>query len=107
MPVLVIMSCTLAAVGVYFLPLIVAVKRKQRNFLTLALFNVLVGWTAIGWIVAMLWARHPEIVRRIARTLRRYHRRQTQATVASIVACSQARADESSKSRRAAGYSNF
>jgi len=107
MPVLVTMICTLAAVGVYFLPLIVAVQRKQRNFLTLALFNVLVGWTAIGWIAAMLWARHPEIVGRIARTLRRYRRRQIQATVASIVARSQARADESTKSRHASSYSNF
>jgi uncharacterized membrane protein len=107
MPVLIVMSCTLAAVGVYFLPLFVAVKHKQRNLLTLALFNVLVGWTAIGWIVAMLWARHPEIVGHVARTLRRYHRRQAQATVASIVASSQARADESAKSRRAASYSNF
>ena len=106
MPVLLILSVALAAAGVYFLPLFVAVRREQRNLLALALFNVLAGWTAIGWIAAMLWARHPEIAGQIARNLRRHRRRHIQATVGCIIACTQARADESTKSSHAANRSN-
>jgi|ERR1700722_20013399 hypothetical protein len=107
MPVLVVLSLALAAAGIYFLPLFVAVRHTRRNFVALALFNIVVGWTIIGWVAAMVWARHPEIAAHVARNLRRHRRRQIQATVASIVARSQARADESTRSRRAASHSNF
>ncbi len=107
MPVLVVLSLAVAAVGIYFLPLFIAVRHTRRNFVALALFNILAGWTVIGWIATMVWARHPEIAARIARKLRRHRRRQIQATVASIIARSQARADESTKSRRTASHSNF
>jgi hypothetical protein len=98
MSVLVIPSLALAVCGLYFLPLLVAVRHTRRNLLALALFNVLVGWTIFGWIAAMVWARHPEIAAHVARTVRRHRRRQIQATVASIIAGSQARADQSTRS---------
>jgi hypothetical protein len=102
MRVLAILSLALAVVGVYFLPLFVADRRTRRNLVALALFNVLAGWTIIGWTAAMLWARHPEIAAQIARNVRRHRRRQIQASIASIIARSQARADESTKSAQPA-----
>jgi hypothetical protein len=40
----------------YFLPTIVAVIRKKRNALAIFLLNLFLGWTFIGWVVAIVWA---------------------------------------------------
>lgn len=39
---------------VYFLPAIIAMKDK--NALGIFLLTLLLGWTIIGWIGAMIWA---------------------------------------------------
>jgi len=41
---------------VYFLPIIMAIARHKRNILGIVLVNVLLGWTFIGWVVALVWA---------------------------------------------------
>ena len=43
-------------VAVYVLPAIVASKRRHRHRRTILVINLLLGWTTIGWIVAMVWA---------------------------------------------------
>jgi hypothetical protein len=40
----------------YFLPSIVAYKRKRKNAQAILLLNLLLGWTVIGWIVSIVWA---------------------------------------------------
>jgi hypothetical protein len=40
----------------YFLPTIVAIVRKKRNVGAIAILNFFLGWTLIGWIVALVWA---------------------------------------------------
>jgi hypothetical protein len=40
----------------YMLPAIVAYKRKHRQRMPITVLNLLVGWTAIGWLVAIVWA---------------------------------------------------
>lgn len=42
--------------GVYFLPLIVAWRRHVVNVGSVAVINVLLGWTLIGWVVALAMA---------------------------------------------------
>lgn len=42
--------------AVYVLPTIVAVYRQHHNRVPITLVNVLLGWTAIGWVVALVWA---------------------------------------------------
>jgi len=44
----------------YFLPTIVALVRKQPRIKAIVLVNVFAGWTAIGWILAMVWATSTE-----------------------------------------------
>lgn len=39
-----------------FLPTIVAVRRKHGNAVPIFLTNLLLGWTIIGWAVALIWA---------------------------------------------------
>jgi len=40
----------------YFLPSIVALARQKRDLVSILLLNVFLGWTAIGWVVALIWA---------------------------------------------------
>ncbi len=42
--------------GLYFLPTIVAFKRRRPNQASIAVVNFFLGWTLIGWVVAMAWA---------------------------------------------------
>lgn len=38
----------------YFLPTILG--RKKNNFNSILILNILLGWTLIGWIVALVWS---------------------------------------------------
>lgn len=40
----------------YFLPFIVALARSKRDVLGIFLLNFFLGWTLIGWVVALIWA---------------------------------------------------
>lgn len=40
----------------YFIPTIIAFKRKHRNKIPVGLTNFFFGWTIIGWIVCLIWA---------------------------------------------------
>ena len=48
--------------GSYFLPTIVAWRRHHRNLLALGVLNLLLGWTVVGWVIAIVWSlmRQPE-----------------------------------------------
>ena len=41
---------------VYFLPWIIALSRHSNKSTGIALLNLLLGWTIIGWIAALIWA---------------------------------------------------
>lgn len=43
-------------IGLYFLPLIIAWQGKAPNVGSVAVVNIFLGWTFIGWIVAMAMA---------------------------------------------------
>lgn len=40
----------------YFLPAIVAFARSKRDAGAILVLNLLLGWTAIGWVIALVWA---------------------------------------------------
>jgi hypothetical protein len=40
----------------YFLPWFQALSSHKRNSTAIGLLNLLLGWTVIGWIVALVWA---------------------------------------------------
>jgi len=40
----------------YFLPSIIALARNKRDLTAIVLLNFFLGWTMIGWIVALVWA---------------------------------------------------
>jgi hypothetical protein len=45
-----------ALVGAYFAPTIVAGMRRHHQLGAIAVTNLFVGWTVIGWVVAMAMA---------------------------------------------------
>lgn len=40
----------------YLLPAIVADLRGHQSAIAIGIFNVAFGWTAVGWILALVWA---------------------------------------------------
>lgn len=43
-------------IGLYFLPLIVAMARSHRQVIAIGVLNGLAGWTIAGWVAALVWA---------------------------------------------------
>lgn len=43
----------LIAFVIYFLPTIIG--RKKKNVMAILVLNLLLGWTLIGWVVALIW----------------------------------------------------
>ena len=41
---------------VFFLPTLVAIRKKHPKVLYIALVNGMFSWTVIGWGIALLWA---------------------------------------------------
>ena len=46
----------LFGLSLYFLPYIVAAKRYHHQETAIFMLNLLLGWTFLGWIVALIWA---------------------------------------------------
>jgi hypothetical protein len=46
---------------VYFLPTILAFARNKRDTAAILLLNLFLGWTMIGWVVALVWAVKTDI----------------------------------------------
>jgi hypothetical protein len=40
----------------YFLPTILAFARSKRDAVSILVLNLFLGWTAIGWVIALVWA---------------------------------------------------
>lgn len=40
----------------YLLPSFVALQRKHANTTAICVLNILVGWSFIGWVAALVWA---------------------------------------------------
>lgn len=41
---------------VYFLPAMVAARRRHANRGAICTLNLLLGWTMVGWVIAMVWS---------------------------------------------------
>jgi len=42
--------------ALYFLPTIVAWRRNHNNMAAIFALNLLTGWTALGWVAAIVWS---------------------------------------------------
>jgi hypothetical protein len=46
----------MVGVAFYFLPGIIAFKRNAEHITPIFVLNLLLGWTFIGWVGAIIWA---------------------------------------------------
>ena len=54
--VIVILLAILVAIGIYFLPTIIARVRHKRNFGAIFALNLFLGWSLVGWVISLVWA---------------------------------------------------
>ena len=40
----------------YFIPSLVANKRKHKNAASILVTNLFFGWTFIGWVICLIWS---------------------------------------------------
>ncbi len=53
---IIILIVTLLTLPVYFVPTIIALIRKTKKKTSIILLNILLGWTFLGWVGALIWA---------------------------------------------------
>lgn len=56
MDVIVALAGLAVAIALYFLPGIIAANRGHPNGGSIFLLNLLLGWTFLGWVVALVWS---------------------------------------------------
>lgn len=44
------------ALVLYFVPTIIATKRRHKNIPAIFALNLLLGWALIGWVGALVWS---------------------------------------------------
>jgi len=42
--------------AIYLFPTFIAWRRRHASVMAIALVNILLGWTAIGWLWALIWS---------------------------------------------------
>ncbi|AXF22212.1 hypothetical protein CUJ89_06855 [Burkholderia pyrrocinia] len=42
--------------ALYFIPSLIAFKRRHHNRVAITGLNVLLGWSVLGWIAAFVWS---------------------------------------------------
>jgi hypothetical protein len=49
------------SLAMYFLPTIIAFARNKRDIMAIFLLNFFLGWSVIGWIIALIWAAKQDV----------------------------------------------
>lgn len=50
------MTFLLGLFVLYWLPTIIAIARRTHSALGVAALNFFLGWTGVGWFLALMWA---------------------------------------------------
>jgi hypothetical protein len=53
---IVLLIAFLFGLALYFMPTVIAYSRKKSNVTAIFVLNLLLGWTLIGWVVALVWS---------------------------------------------------
>ncbi|HEX8247166.1 MAG TPA: superinfection immunity protein [Pyrinomonadaceae bacterium] len=54
--IVIVMFLVLLGGIIYFLPTIIAGSNGHNNFAIIFLLNLFLGWSFIGWIIAVIWS---------------------------------------------------
>lgn len=58
-----------AGAALYFLPLIISLRRGGTSKVGVGLVNLFFGWTVLGWVAALIWAYTDRTQNQIEREL--------------------------------------
>lgn len=50
------MGNAMAIAFLYVLPAFIAALRRHHNAGAITMMNILLGWTVLGWIAALIWS---------------------------------------------------
>ena len=53
---MVVIVVVLFGLALYFLPTLIAAGRRKRNTLAIFALNLFLGWTMLGWVLALVWS---------------------------------------------------
>lgn len=54
--VIVVISLVVIVIALYLIPGIIAYNKQKKNATAIFILNLLLGWTFLGWIIALIWA---------------------------------------------------
>lgn len=58
-------SLAIAATVLYLAPTFIAHGNNKRHAGTICALNVLLGWTILGWVVALAWSLTRDVTQRL------------------------------------------
>lgn len=53
----------------YFLPTIMASSRDHNNTAAIFILNLFLGWTFVGWVIALVWSFTDNVARPVNQTV--------------------------------------
>lgn len=56
MELIIMLPLTLIMLAIFFLPIIIAVRKHHPNTLGIVLIDIFLGWSILGWLGALIWA---------------------------------------------------
>ena len=51
-----VVALVIVLIVLYFVPTVIAIRRKSDNITGIALLNIFLGWSTLGWLAAFFWA---------------------------------------------------
>jgi chromate transport protein ChrA len=52
----IIASAGFILLPIYIMPTLIAAGRRHRHTAAVVALNILLGWTVLGWVAALVWA---------------------------------------------------
>jgi len=56
MRVVILLLMVILMLLIYFIPTYVAFSKRHVNKVPILIINLFLGWTFIGWVIALVWA---------------------------------------------------
>ena len=63
--ILILVALAVALFLLFFVPTIIAFRRHHRERVPILLVNLLLGWSFVGWVVALVWSLTSHVERQV------------------------------------------
>ncbi|HCC03589.1 MAG TPA: superinfection immunity protein [Clostridiales bacterium] len=52
--IFIVISIVLILITLYFIPSIIAIKKRHKDLSKILMINTFLGWTIVGWIISLV-----------------------------------------------------